>query len=75
MMLPNWFFRRRKARRHGQAPHLSLPPGRSTATGAGLARALACLVTFQPSAGLPAPTGHGEPPPVRLTTASWQQPV
>jgi len=25
--------------------------------------------------GKPAPIGHGEPPPVRLTTASWQQPV
>jgi len=33
------------------------------------------LVAFPPSAGKPAPTGHGEPPPVRLTTRSWQQPV
>jgi len=51
--------------------------------GAGLARALACprfpkvrlagLVAFQPSAGKPAPTGRDEPPPLRLTTASWQQ--
>jgi len=24
--------------------------------------------------GKPAPTGHGQPPQVRLTTASWQQP-
>jgi len=32
------------------------------------------LVAFQPSAGKPAPTGHSEPPPVRLTTGSWQQP-
>jgi len=39
MMLPNWFSRRWKARRRGLAPHLSLPPGRSTAIGAGQARA------------------------------------
>jgi len=61
MMLPDWFSLRWKAPRRR-----------------GLARALACprfpelrpadLVAFQPSAGKPAPTCHGEPPPVRLTT-------
>jgi len=50
---------------------------------AGLARALTCprfpgirpagLVAFPPSAGKPAPTVHGEPPQLRLTTGSWQQ--
>jgi len=66
MTLPDWFSRRWNA------------PGRR-----GLARAFlsfpevrpAGLVAFQPSAGKPAPTGHGEPPQLRLTTASRQQPV
>jgi len=86
MMLPDRFSPRWNAPgRRGQAPHLSPSTDRAAAIGAGLSRALACprfpevrpagLDAFQPSAGKPAPTVHGEPPQVRLTTGSWQQPV
>jgi len=61
MKLLDWFSLRWKARRCGAC--LRFPELRP-----------AGLVAFQPSAGKPAPTDHGEPPQVRLTTRSWQQP-